>query len=212
MALLEKFAFDPTPPTPNVYLELYHHPAIPTYLSGLLSARLGDHVRALDVADELESGGDDGPGSMKPRILAAAVRARVAWLAGRPDQALAALDATRIEAYPGLMPPGPYWIHGYGRHLWPQVLEALGRDREAIGWYAGFPWAADAPERGLLDRVYEAPMNLWRGGIHHRLGEVDDARWHYHRFVELWRDADPALRPLIEVAERRLLDLGEAPP
>ena len=51
-------------------------------------------------------------------------------------------------------------------------------------------------------------------GIHKRLGELYDARRdperaaeHYERFVELWKDADPELRPQVEEARRRLIEL-----
>ncbi|HSA55828.1 MAG TPA: protein kinase [Gemmatimonadaceae bacterium] len=56
-----------------------------------------------------------------------------------------------------------------------------------------------------------------RAGAHKRLGELYEARGdrakamsHYARFVELWKDADPELQPLVRQARDRLTALQRA--
>jgi tetratricopeptide (TPR) repeat protein len=51
-------------------------------------------------------------------------------------------------------------------------------------------------------------------GSHRRLGELHDARGdreqavsHYSRFVDLWKDADPELQPLVRQARERMAAL-----
>ena len=56
---------------------------------------------------------------------------------------------------------------------------------------------------------------LFLAGVHKRLGELYDARGdsaravtHYEKFVELWKDADPELQPLVADVRRRLARLS----
>jgi len=56
--------------------------------------------------------------------------------------------------------------------------------------------------------MYLAPSHLHRARIHERRGERVAAVEHYARVVELWRDADPRLQPLVEEARAALRRLG----
>jgi tetratricopeptide (TPR) repeat protein len=68
-------------------------------------------------------------------------------------------------------------------------------------------------EAYLDDSTVRAPGRdaIVLAGIHKRLGELYEAKGdvpraitHYSRFVELWKDADPALQPRVEAVKRRL--------
>jgi eukaryotic-like serine/threonine-protein kinase len=52
---------------------------------------------------------------------------------------------------------------------------------------------------------------IFLAGVHHRLGELHEAKGdtakaveHYGAFVELWKNADPELQPRVAEARRRL--------
>jgi tetratricopeptide (TPR) repeat protein len=62
-------------------------------------------------------------------------------------------------------------------------------------------------QQSFYDVVYLAPSHLRRGEIYERLGEPDTAVEHYRRFIELWENCDPELRPHVEEAERKLARL-----
>ncbi|HUF26156.1 MAG TPA: hypothetical protein VMM18_04150 [Gemmatimonadaceae bacterium] len=62
----------------------------------------------------------------------------------------------------------------------------------------------------MHDLIYLAPSHLRRAAIHERLGETERAAENYRRFIELWRDCDPGMRPALNGARRRLalLEVG----
>lgn len=43
-----------------------------------------------------------------------------------------------------------------------------------------------------------------RGELHEERGAAADAARHYARFVEIWRDADPELQPVVRDVRDRL--------
>jgi len=54
-------------------------------------------------------------------------------------------------------------------------------------------------------------------GVYKRLGELYDGKGdrgraaaNYAKFVELWKDADPALQPKVAGARRRLAELSDS--
>ena len=85
------------------------------------------------------------------------------------------------------------------------VLSAQQKHREALQWietsFQGAP----------SEIVYLAPMHLQRAEIYERLGERRKAMEHYRRFVTLWRDCDPALRPVLEGAKMELARMAAEP-
>jgi tetratricopeptide (TPR) repeat protein len=167
-----------------------------TYLLGLLSERLGDSSAARRSAAELDAA--RGPGQAGPaRDLARALRAEIARSSGDPAGALA-----QIESFP----VGPITVQlavsHWGvreRFLHAEVLHALGRDDEALRWYDSFlgPW----------DIPWIAAAHYRRGQIQAQLGHREHARFHYSRFVRLWKDCDPEFRPLVDQATRALAQL-----
>jgi DNA-binding SARP family transcriptional activator/TolB-like protein len=86
---------------------------------------------------------------------------------------------------------------------------------------AGFPDSAIATyERFLaipsLDRftldAFELPDALFRlAELYERRGDHAEAARYYFRFANLWKDADPALQPRVELARRRAAVLGSRP-
>jgi hypothetical protein len=96
----------------------------------------------------------------------------------------------------------PFVARAGERLLRAEILAASGRDTEALRWLESLG-TGSVSELPLL-----APSHLRQARIHERLGHRDPAARHYARFLELWRDADPALQPVVEDARRRLADLG----
>jgi tetratricopeptide (TPR) repeat protein len=88
----------------------------------------------------------------------------------------------------------PFYYKEYDQFIRAELLYTLGRDGEALQTY-----------RDIADQLFHsgAPAHLRLAEIYDRQGERQKAREHYARFAELWKDADPALRPLVEEARRR---------
>jgi tetratricopeptide (TPR) repeat protein len=83
------------------------------------------------------------------------------------------------------------------------------RDSAIVAYerYVTTPW---------LYRVMQDGTQL--AGVYKRLGELYEARGdrekaaqYYSRFIELWKDCDPELRPEVVEAQRRLASLGREP-
>ncbi|MBA4160043.1 MAG: hypothetical protein H0X65_21640 [Gemmatimonadetes bacterium] len=166
------------------------------YLLGLLSARRLDPVAALRHAGEIER--QPAPvDATYQRVFPRLLRAEVAHAGGQTADALKELGDTPGSAE--IMIRG-FWrvTNPHERYLRAELLAALGREEEALRWYASFP----APS--AYDVYYLAPSHLRRAEIHERRGEREQAAEHYRRFVELWGNADPELQPLVREARRRL--------
>jgi hypothetical protein len=99
----------------------------------------------------------------------------------------------------------PFYSQPHERYLRAEALRAVGRDQEAAGWYSSFG------EHSPYGRVYRAPAELRLAEIDERRGRGVQAAARYARFLELWRDCDPELRPLVRQAELRLARLRPTP-
>ena len=176
------------------------------YLLGLLSARLGDEAAALRYARELDGTGD-APGVQALAFdLAQGVRAQALLIAGRQEEALSALEAARMPTNYIMTNNSTFYAQTYERYTRAELLNSLGRYDEALRWFSTFQGHA------RHDVVFLAPSHLKRGEIYERLGDREKAALHYRRFVVLWSDCDPELRPMVEHAESRLAQLaGESP-
>jgi tetratricopeptide (TPR) repeat protein len=82
------------------------------------------------------------------------------------------------------------------------LLRELGRDEEALRWYA------TQGQTIVPDLIYLAPAELRQAQIYEQRGDRGRAASHYRRFIELWGNADPAMQPLVNDARRRLRALG----
>jgi serine/threonine-protein kinase len=181
------------------------HALFRSYLLGLLGARLGDHDLALELAARTERWRATGQEGVLAVALAGGIRARVAWERRDAGAALASLDLTDADRPKlELLSIAPFATLFHERYVRALALDALGRGEEALGWYGSFA------EHSPFGRVFLAPAHRRQAEIYEALGRPADAAAHYRRFVDLWRDCDPELRPLLADARRRLARLGAA--
>ncbi|MEE8278027.1 MAG: hypothetical protein V3R89_04835, partial [Thermoanaerobaculia bacterium] len=175
------------------------HPYLRLYLLGLLAARLGDSAAASHHAKELDRVSPSSPAPHFIADLARAVRMEVAWVEGHLEKALATLEEANFWRFVEFDPDdSPFFSHAYERLARAELLYELGRYDEALRWY-----------EAMADKlVYAgAPSHLRLAEIYERRGERQKAAQHYERFVELWQDCDPELRPLVEDVKTRLAQL-----
>jgi tetratricopeptide (TPR) repeat protein len=161
-----------------------------TYLLGELSARLGDREAVLQLADELERLDPvRGLGTVF-QDMALALRARAAWMGGDAVTALDSLESATMDI---AVHADASTLYGLGEMRWlrAELLSRLGREEEALRWYATLA------ERAFVHLIYLAPSHLRRAEIYERLGQPGKAAEHYARSLELWSDCDPELEPLV---------------
>jgi len=193
------------------------------YLLARLTARLGDQAGALRHGAKLESRStmlarlDSAQAQAMARDLALAVRADVAWRSGRRAEALSLLEQWRPEkwwmAKPTVTKPDPADLssvlpgHAYSYERWmhADLLASLGRPHDALNWYDALGFLVGEEMR------YLAPSRLRMGELYERLGEREQAIEQYVRFVKLWRECDPELRPLVEDVRGRIRRLRAGP-
>jgi tetratricopeptide (TPR) repeat protein len=176
---------------PGLYLPDELRPWVRTYLHGLLSARLGARREAEDAALALEQA-QAPPDTLGIRTdLAREIRALVSIDAGRPEEALQLLEDSRLSV--DILPRqffALFYTRPLGRLLRAQLLQQLGRDEEALAWYANFAvaWGTEyvfnAPRYLGMAEVYErrettsGPQSTtdasWRGG---RMRTRSTSRW-----------------------------------
>jgi serine/threonine-protein kinase len=186
-----------------------YSPVTRPYLLGLVNAHLGRPVEGLRYASQLESHAarQGGEGSSRAERLAeysaVILRAQVAYDEGDSEGAFRLLGQARADDWWTLSPRYLLLSQAHERYLRAQTLEALGRDEEALGWYASLGWGSQA------DIFYVAPALLRSAEIYERLGEPEQAATYYRRFITRWGDCDPELRPLVTGAEEALARLTE---
>jgi tetratricopeptide (TPR) repeat protein len=90
-----------------------------------------------------------------------------------------------------------FTINFHERFARPELLYQLGREDEALPWYRSLAY----------DLLYTGPAELRQGQIYEHRGDRQRAIEHYSRFLELWRDSDPALQPLVQQARDALARL-----
>ncbi len=191
-----------THPYPGFHVHQDVHHVLRLYLIGALSARLGD-AAALSYAAELDRIEGSGDAEGLARDLAHSVRAQHAFWRDEHLAALAALELLRVEPRQVLVVlQSPFYTETAERWLRAELLHSLGREQEAIRWYASLS------QSSLYDLIYRAPSHLRRGLILESLGENDQAAEHYQRVVELWAECDPELRPMLDQATAGLKRLG----
>jgi serine/threonine-protein kinase len=177
------------------------HPHIRLYLLGLLSARLGLYEEAMDYAEELESLERPPRGTSLVPDFARTVRAQAALDRGEIESALGLLESLNLEPHWGGTYRSPFFTQLHARFLLAEVLLATGRHEDALRWFASLGGTSS------FALAYVAPAHRRRAEIYERMGESEQAAHHYNRFVALWENCDPELRPLVEEAERQLARL-----
>ena len=177
---LEVFAFDSV-----------LRPQIRTYLVGILSAKLGDR-RAIDsslsILSELSHRLQDSGAASD---LSHLIRAEDARKNHRPADALREVEQFRLD-------PGNSLSYGFrpalshARFLRAEILYDLGRNQEALRWYSSLSEAYES--------LYLPLVHFRKGEIFFRLGDKAGARTEFGRFLKLWKDCDPELKPLTDTA------------
>ena len=169
------------------------HGIIRLHRLGLVSARLGDVGAALRHAAELERATGSPDQRAYARTLARSVRAHAAIAAGRPAEALQQLEAARWEQAAPV-----FESEALDRFTRAELLRRVGRADEALGWYEAMA------QRAAYELVYLAPAELAQAELYTTRGDRARAVQHYERFIALWKDCDPLLRPAVDEARQRL--------
>jgi tetratricopeptide (TPR) repeat protein len=184
--------WDPRSAAPNANQVLAAHNGVHDvlrrYLLGALDVRLGQFREALDAAGELEGmPGSDSRGRFAGH-LGQSIRAQVARAEEKPADALRILAASQPEIWYQLAITSPFYSAALERYLRADLLCALGRPEEALGWYATLG------ESSPYELVYLAPAHLAQAEIHGAAGRWDRAAEHRARAEELWTGSDEELR------------------
>lgn len=168
---------------------------------GMILERQGDARALHELAAELE---ERSSAAQLTRAINGELRARALLLEAKPAEALAAIDSATVKAT-WIAEAGSKHANGYRRRfLKARSLFELGRYEEAARWagsvHDGFQaWMFELlPSTLLLQAESYAKL-----GDHHRAVE------RYDRFLELWKDAEPELQPVVDEARasrNRLLD------
>ena len=188
----------PGAPPDMAYWPNLSHPRLRDYVLGLLAVRAGDTTAALRYSRRLERIRGDREVGEHAYGAALTLRAEVARAGGERARALALLDAAPIRANLTSLLSS----RAYERFLRAELLHELGRDEEALRWYA------TQGQSFVPDMIYLAPAELRQAEIRERQGDLPRARAHYRRFIELWGACDPELQPLVDRARERLRVLG----
>jgi len=178
------------------------HAHLRLYLLGALNARLGDDAAGLEAARQLERLPGVPFATAIAIDLAHGIRGHVAWRRGRTAEALAELEQMHMRAgyEPGVA--SPFFSEALERFRRAEALDAAGRREDALTLYGSFR------EYSLYDQIYLGPASLERGRLLDQLGRRQEAVTEYARFIDLWQDCDPELRPLLREARLALSRLG----
>jgi serine/threonine-protein kinase len=160
------------------------------YLSGILSARLGDRGQAARDAAELDVLARSDSSSMAADF-ARGVRAELALMGEDVAGALREVEGLRHETYYVTAFAFPELSQARERFLRGELLIKLGRVEEALPWFGSFA------EFSPYDMLYSAIGLKRRGELLDSLGRKPEAAAAYREFLTLWQDADPELQPIV---------------
>ena len=199
-AALKSWDAGPTPPSASPVFGIHNgfHQQLRLYLLGLVSARLGDTTSASRYADSLTTVPAHTMKTLLAGNLARGVRARVIARRGNPVQALSELGQPWIDPRTHRSHYSSILAQVADRYFRAELLQRSGRFAEALDAYSS---VSDYSLDGLM---YLPMSHLHRGDIYLKMGDHQNAASHYARFIELWRDCDPELRPLRDAASRKL--------
>ncbi|MEP7324942.1 MAG: tetratricopeptide repeat protein, partial [Gemmatimonadota bacterium] len=192
-------AAEPTPEM-SVFITVHSagYPQIRTYLDGLYGALAGDTAQADRAASVLPT----LPGSAVARaaagMLADGLRAEIAYRQQRWDEALRLLSKPWVAPNYLVTNSSPFFSGARERFRRAELLARAGKYDEAIRWYASFD------NLSMFDTPLLAPSFFRKAEIYERQGKKAEAARDYQRFVELWRDADADLQPMVSQARERL--------
>jgi hypothetical protein len=178
----------------GVYFTIpYRAPAvIRGYLAGLAAA-----TRSASAARQAAATLDRLPsriGSPAPAFLAAGIRAEAAWRWGSAEEARAVLDTAAFRAWYLDASASPFVAGLRERWRHAEALERVGRLDEAAVRFNSFT------DFTVFDAAFLAPAERRLALLEQQRGDSAAARRHWSRFAALWKDADPALQPLVAEA------------
>ena len=168
-------------------------------LIGLLEARMERPVSGSVGRLEALGGPDFAP--TLGEDLARTLEGYSRWRQGDFDGALRAFEAMPMQAGYTLIFVSELYAHSFARFLRARALQAMGRGEEAERWY-------QALSATPFETAFRGPVLLHRAEIREAAGDTKGAARLYGEFVELWKDADPELQPMVEEARAALRRLG----
>jgi len=180
------------------------HPVFKTYLTGLLEISLGNYDVGSALALELEETRCAPQDTTLGSDLAQALRGMSASRQDQREKALEELAKTKYQVTFGKQIGSLIHFRSFQRYLRAELLLETGRSEEALSWFSSFAWSVS------FEYIYKAPTLLRRAQICERLGQTEQAAEYYARFVALWQNCDPALRPAVDEARTRLRALDGA--
>ncbi len=174
------------------------------FFLGIIAARLGEVEGALRHTAVVEGWQPTQDDLYLPADLAHGMRAVIAQLDGRNEEALAELELVSNERGVVKVRASALYKMVQQHFLRAEVLNEMGRYQEAIQFYTA---AAD------VSLPLVAASHLRIGEIHEERGEVDQAVEQYSAFVDMWSGADPEYQPLVDDVRSRIAQLvGEPTP
>ena len=84
----------------------------------------------------------------------------------------------------------------HARFLRAEILYDLGRDQEALRWYGSLSEAYES--------LYLPLVHFRRGEILLRRGDKAGGAVEFRRFLKVWKNCDPELKPLTDTAAAAL--------
>jgi tetratricopeptide (TPR) repeat protein len=172
------------------------------YTLGVLSLRVHDRSSAAAAATRLRKLAASGDATDLTRDLDRGLRARLAFQEGHPEQALRLLQTLESNDSQGNIAAVPFVARANERYLHGDVLAAMGRNAEALQWFASLG------DGSVSEIPLRAPSHFRQAEIHERLGNREQAATHYAGFLKLWSGADTEFQPLADTARRRLASLS----
>jgi len=171
-----------------------------TYLLGLLSFRMQDDEalgRTIEQAIRRAAG---GTGKDLPTAVMNSLRTLQAARENDVEAALRYFHAARVPITDyDHTKNSPLYTQDYNRFVLGELLFEGRRFEEALPWFGSLLDGYDTD--GL---IYLGPSYLRRAQIYDEIGDTDNAILFYERFVDLWKDADPALQLTVTDAHTRL--------
>lgn len=176
------------------------YPLFRDYLLGLTAATLGEKEEALRIADRLQDRPATEASSAGPADLARAVRAEVARLDGRPEEALRLLAAQQRKVQVFEIFNSPPFGAARERYLQGVLLRQLGDPAGARRWFEGIGDAS-------FFKSYWPSARLALAEIAAEQGRDSVATAEYARVLRTWADPEPSWEPRVEAVRAALASL-----
>jgi DNA-binding SARP family transcriptional activator len=174
--------------------------AVRAFVAGQLALQLRQPALADSMVATLDRLGADGDGLIAG--FAVELRARILRERGETASALRLLESLEPDrASGGAANVVPFISLAGTRYLRGELLAAEVRNEEALGWFSTLG-ALSVPEA-----AYRPLGHLRQAELYARMGNRAAAAEHYRRFVELWKDGDPAVQPHVAAARRAMHSL-----